>query len=107
MAFKIFYDDRCEYDSESEDDMPGRGVQVIVQDHPDIGAEMVCGADYYVLDKNGRWRGVDIFGLFDYLLDSGVVVFGRMITEDQYSKICKEAMDMKNGWRPKERKPKR
>lgn len=106
MAFKIFYDDRCEYDSESGDDMPGRGVQVIVQDHPGIGAEIITGADYYVCDADGCWRGVDIFGLFDFLLESGNVVFGRLIREAEYDAIVQKAMATKNGWKTRERRPK-
>jgi len=105
MAFKIFYNDHYEYDSESDDNMPGRGVQAIVQDHSEIGAEIITACDYYVRENDGRWRGVDIFGLFDFLLDSGIVVFGRTIDKDQYAAIVYKAMSAKNGWLPREVRP--
>ena len=85
---------------------PARGVQAIVQPHGDVGAEIVTGNDYYVLDDTGRWRAVDIFGLFDFLIESGLVLFGRTIDGDDYSMVVKEAReDMgKLGWLPRERK---
>ena len=78
-----------------------RGVQAVVQDHPEVGAEIVTRSDYYVLE-NGRVRGVDIFGLFDYLLDSGIVIFGRTISREEYAEIIRQASAAKEGWLPSE-----
>lgn len=63
-----------------------RGVQAIVQDHPQCGREIVTGGDYFIR-RDGRWYAVDINGLFDYLLDRPDVAFGRMISGDEYSKV--------------------
>jgi len=80
-----------------------RGVQVILQPHPEVVVELVTSSDYYVL-RDGRWWGVDIFGLFDFLLDSGLVLFGRTITRDEYAEVMRQAMAHKAGWLPRERR---
>jgi hypothetical protein len=102
--YKIYYGNGKIIDDNDEISF-ARDVQVIVQDHPDVGSEIVTGADYYVLD-NERWRGVDIFGLFDFLLDSKLVLFGRTLTNDEYREIYKIAAKDKDGWLPFERKVK-
>jgi hypothetical protein len=79
-----------------------RGVQAIVQDHPEVGVEIVTSCDYYVYE-DGRWRGVDIFGLFDYLLDSGLVLFGRTIKRKEYYQVMQQVQQDKAGWLPRER----
>lgn len=81
-----------------------RGVQVIIQDHPEVGVELVTGSDYYVL-RGERWHGVDIFGLFDFLLDSGIVLFGRTISRDEYADIFRQVAADKAGWLPQEVRP--
>lgn len=86
-----------------------RGVQVILQDHPDVGWFLQTGSDYYI-QRNGRWYGVDIFGLFDFLMDSGQVVFGRHITNTEYKAILNEALEdrelaRKGGLLKQERQP--
>jgi hypothetical protein len=98
---KIFYGDGSVLDYS-----PGvisRGVQAVVQDHPEVGVEIVTGHDYYILE-NGHWRGVDIFGLFDFLMDSGIVLFGRTVTSEEYYKIMQNVSVIKNGWLSKERR---
>jgi hypothetical protein len=80
-----------------------RGVQAIVQDDKDVGVELVTASDYYIFE-NGKWRGVDIFGLFDFLLDTNIVLFGRTIKKQEYEKVIHEAMKTKETWLPGERK---
>lgn len=79
-----------------------RGVQAILQDHPEVGWHIQNGQDYYVC-RCGRWMGVDLFGLFDYLLDTGLVVFGRTVASDAYKGILERALAdrtlaRKTGW---------
>jgi hypothetical protein len=98
--FQIFYSDG----PAPKNAIPtARGVQAIVQDNDDVGSELVASSDYYV-KINGRWKGVDIFGLFDFLLDSGVVLFGRIIQNKEYQKLVKEAIKTKETWLPGEKK---
>lgn len=106
MHWKIYYGDGSVYDSEEGSSPPARDVQVIVQDHPKVGKELVTGADYFIR-KNGRWMGVDLFGLWDYLLDLGLVLFGRMVTTEEYREVMRRAMADRDkaGWLPFERKP--
>lgn len=101
--WKVYYSNGTTMEGEGRGSPIGRGVQAIVQDHPEVGVEIVTSSDYYVW-KNGRWFGVDIFGLFDYLLDTNIVGMGTTIKREEYQKIMKEAMKEKAGWLPRERK---
>lgn len=80
-----------------------RGVQAIVQDHPQVGREIVTGGDYYIR-REGRWYPVDVNGLFDWLLDCPDVAFGRMISGEEYDKVMTNLNKDKHGWTAKERK---
>ena len=111
MKWKIYYGDGSTYTSEygTPQVAPSRDVQVIVQDHPRVGVELVSSADYYVWmvnDDYARWWGVDIFGLFDYLVEAGWkrVLFGRTLLQEEYNEIVKEASEDKSGWTTLERK---
>lgn len=89
------------------DDPPPRDVQVIVQEHPDVGWHTQSGYDYYVW-RDGRYVGVDLFGLYDWLLDSGGVLFGRTLTQREFSQVMARALDdlgkAKTGWTGDERR---
>lgn len=96
--YKIFYGDGEV--TEDEVRLPARDVQIILQDDKEVGIATISGADYYIL-KDGEWRGVDIFGLFDFLMDTGIVLFGRTMKREEYNKIVRMACeDKKNGWLP-------
>ncbi len=105
MTWRLYYGDGTTLDGEGPLPPGGdaRGVQAIVQDHEEVGGAIVTSSDYYVL-KGGQWRGVDIFGLFDFLLDSGTVVMGRTIRREEYQTIIREALKTKETWLPGERK---
>jgi len=96
MKARIYYGDGSVV--EDTGSPPARDVQVIVQPHPGVNVELVTGQDYYVRMSDGRWKGVDLFGLFDYLLDSGIVLFGRTITKAEYNAIYQQAKADKAGW---------
>ena len=102
--FKIFYgNDRTYPTSGKNENPPARDVQVILQDGEN-GPYFQSGADYYIW-KDNCWLGVDLFGLYDFLLDSGLVLFGRTITNEEYQKIYQRAKVEKSTWKPDERKP--
>jgi hypothetical protein len=120
MRWRIYYGDGSTYDGEGIPTFPStngdgassppsaRDVQVIMQDHDYVGKELATGADYYIFDdKMQKWRGVDLFGLFDFLLDSGIILFGRTISNEEYQKILNGAIKEKekNGWTVLEQKP--
>jgi len=108
VKYKLFYADGSVYTDEDgpPENAPARGVMVAVQADDTVGLELVKGSDYYVYRPDGGgWFGVDIFGLWDYLLDPGlkVVKFGRTINNKEYSDIIKQAMEDdylpdKSGW---------
>ena len=101
----VYYGDGTKY---SGDSPPARDVQVIVQEHPKVGWHTQAGYDYYIW-RDGRYVGVDLFGLYDILLDSGLVLFGRTITATEFNAIMKQAIedlgDAKSGWLSGEKKP--
>lgn len=109
MRWKVYYSDGTVYDSEESGVPKARDVQVIIQDHPSVGKELVTGADYYIRRDDGRWLPVDLFGLWDWLLDTGLVLFGRMVTSEEYRDVFSRAKleQEKSGWTPFERKPDR
>lgn len=80
-----------------------RGVMAIVQDHPQVGREIVTGGDYYI-KRDGQWFATDINGLFDWLLDCPDVAFGRMVSSEDYNRIMTEVNTDKQGWTARERK---
>ena len=101
--FKVFYGDGATYKAHEDSHPPARDVQVILQEGEN-GPYFQSGADYYVW-QGDRWLGVDIFGLFDYLLDSGLVLFGRTITNKEYQAIYQKAKVEKSTWGPTDRRP--
>jgi hypothetical protein len=96
-------------------EVPPRDVQVIIQTDRDHGWASQTGSDYYVWDNRGdgeRWWGVDIFGLFDYLLEPGPrkVLFGRTVTSERFGEIFRRAkadpgFERKTAFRRQERRP--
>ena len=107
MKWRIYYEDG-EFSSEEGGiaEAPARGVMVIVQDDEHVGWATQTGSDYYVW-RDGRWWGVDIFGLYDFLIELGLVKFGRTITSKEFNAIYQRALSEapKHGFKPKERKP--
>ena len=101
MNARIFYENGDEYEGDSP---PARGVQVILQQDSDRGPYFQSGSDYYV-KRDDSWVGVDIFGLFDYLIESGLVLFGRTITNAEYHAIYRKAKAAKSTWQTGELKP--
>lgn len=100
---RIFYGDGSVFDDENGNP-PARDVQVIIQADDVVGAYALSGHDYYVR-QGTEWVGVDIFGLFDYLLDSGLVLFGRTITNDEYRKLLARAEIERTAYKQGERRP--
>jgi hypothetical protein len=109
MAYRVYYNDGRMHRGENKP-VPARDVQIIVQEHPDIGWHTQCGYDYYIWrEEQGRWVGVDLFGLYDFLLDTGLVMFGRTVTQKEFDEVMRHAMDdlrgLKTGWLKSEKKP--
>lgn len=107
--WKIYYGDGKVLEGDGRPDISVvRDVQVIVQEHPDIGWHTQSGYDYYVWMDN-RFVGVDLFGLFDWLQEQGDVLFGRTMTTRKFNEVMKIALkdlgEKKTGWKRNERKP--
>jgi hypothetical protein len=109
VKWRIYYGDGSVLEGEGCPDVEVvRNVQIIVQEHPDIGWHTQSGHDYYVW-RDDRFVGVDLFGLYDWLMERGDVLFGRTISTDEYNATMKRALehlgDQKQTWARDERRP--
>ena len=50
-----------------------RGVQAIVQKHPDVGWYVESHGDFYLKQDNGTWQAADMNGLLRYLLQHSLI----------------------------------
>ena len=87
LKWRVYYSDLS---TSEEDKPPPRDVQAILQRNEN-GWHIRSGGDYYVLRGN-EWVEVDIFGLFDYLMDTGLVLFGRTVSNSQYSSVMAQTI---------------
>lgn len=106
--YRIYYGDGTTYDGE-EGPPTGdraRGVQAIAQDDPYVGVAVVTKSPVYVW-RDEEWVGLDWFDLWDFLLDSGIVIFGRTIRREEYHAIMQRVVHSfdKTGWLPDEIRP--
>jgi hypothetical protein len=108
----IYYGDGSTQSSEdcSPWEVPARNVQIIAQEDESVGQRFERSSDYYWWTEEG-WRGGDIFGLFDYLIEPGHkrVLFGRSINLSEYQAIVQRAqvtdlLPRKSAWHEWERK---
>lgn len=97
MSWKIFYDTGNTVSSEDTEPayVPPFGIQVIVQDDgPDGDKVMTAGDDFYYWDERyQRWFGVEITGLWDYLIHAGFLKMGRFIPAALYTEILEKAAE--------------
>lgn len=87
--FRVYYQDGVT--AEPPDAIPPIGVQAILQRNEEGEWHIRTGKDYYVW-RDGVWIEVDIFGLFDYLMQTGIVLFGRTISNTEFGEILARAM---------------
>jgi len=94
MRWAIYYGDGKRFSDEdgSSDDAPSENVQVIAQADETVGRKFVLHKDYYWYE-NGRWYGGDLFGMYDFLVRSKLVKFGRYISDEHYYAAMKRAAD--------------
>ena len=81
MKYRVYYSNGK---ISEEENPPARDVQAILQKNEEGEWIIRSGGDY--------WIEVDIFGLFDYLMDSGLVLFGRTLSNTEFSEIMKKAL---------------
>lgn len=116
VAWRIYYGDGTTF-SNAEGDPSGAprlNVQAIVQADVHNGWGIERTRDYYTWQEDQkRWRGVDIFGLFDYLFVTSkqpIVLAGRTIPDHEYNQIYQRAkadrdFARKSAFLPDERRP--
>lgn len=85
---KVYYSDGTHFEGPNP---PPRDVQAILQRNSEGEWIVRAGGDYYV-KREGEWVDVDIFGLFDFLLDTGLVLFGRTVTNTEFREVMRRAM---------------
>lgn len=84
---RYFYPDGVTYEG---DNPPAMDIQVIVQQDKDRGWIMTHGADFYIW-KDDRWWNCDLYGLFRFLMDTGLVLFGQTIPHSEFEVIYRQA----------------
>lgn len=114
MEWKIFYSASTYSDEDGPPELaPKRDVQTIAVANDVAGVRIERGTDFYIwVPERGGWRGVEQFGLYDYLIDPGfkIVLFGRVLSENDYGAVWKLAahdpdLPAKSAFLPDERKP--
>ena len=90
MRWKVYYSDGttyCDMDGPIED-APKRGVIIVASECDLMGRKYDRSTDYYCWFDYG-WRGVDIFGMYDYLTQPGykVVLFGRTVEDSVWREL--------------------
>ncbi len=74
---------------------PIRDAQIIVQPDEDFVWHTQSGYNHYVWrEEQHRFVGVDNEGLWDYLLDTGLVIFGRTVTQKDFDKAMTLALEI-------------
>lgn len=94
--WKIYYSDGSTFSDKDGDpfNAPGRGVQMIVHEHSEVGRHLLGREDNYWW-SGSRWFGGDLFGLYDYLQEPGPkkVIFGRVIDNESFKRITQAALN--------------
>lgn len=101
MSWTIYYDNGTTVtDTDMEPAyVPPFGIQAIVQhDSPEGDKVITAGDDFYYWDeRHQRWFGVELTGLWDYLIHAGFLKMGRFIPAHQYTAIIEKARAEING----------
>lgn len=115
MKWIIYYGDGSRYTNEDgvPELAPKRNVQAIAVADDKVGRRIERSNDFYVyVPDRGIWRGVEQFGLYDYMIDDGfkIVLFGRTLADKEYSDVWHRAthdteLPLKSAFTPDERKP--
>lgn len=94
--WRIYYGDGSTFSNleGTPEDAPCVNVMCAAYYDEDNRRRLAHSADYYFYE-GGRWYGVDLFGLWDYLSQPGLklVKFGRMIGDAQYRAVMSKAMN--------------
>jgi hypothetical protein len=99
MDWRIYYGDGTTYSQADGGlaDAPALDVQAIVVPDDEVGRVVLTRHDYYWFESAGRpgpgWWGGDLFGLFDFLMRSGLVKFGRSIPTAQFREVYRRAVE--------------
>ena len=94
--WRLYYGDGSVFSNEDGEpqDAPCTNVMCAAYYDEDNRRRLAHSADYYFY-KDGKWYGIDLFGLWDYLSLPGLktVKFGRLIGDLQYRAVMSKAMN--------------
>ena len=92
MEWKIWYGNGETFSSDDgpPEKAPAFDVQAIAQADKATGRIVLTRFDFYVRKEDG-WYGVDLFGMLDHFLDSGLLKAGRTIPTSEYNSIVQQA----------------
>ena len=99
IDWRVYYSDGSTFDSTqgAPHDATAVDVQAIVMRDPDpgsargVGRQILSGKDYYYFE-HGQWFSCDIFGLYDFLIRNGLVLFGRNVSDEKFEATYAKAL---------------
>ena len=116
--WKAYYADGTVISSKESapENLPGFGLQVIVQEDDRHGWEIVAGKTYFCFEDRGlgpKWWPADRGAVDEYLFTrpgKKIVKMGRFIEDDYFDEIHRQAMldpdfPKKTGYKAREKKP--
>lgn len=92
MWWRIYYEDGSVFTSQDGEagDAPRLGVQIVAQEHPAAGWEVVQGGDYFYYEPERRawWTG-DFCTAMDHLIRARrqCLLFGRMMPDRDFAQL--------------------
>lgn len=94
MDWKVHYGDGKTFSDEdgSPEQAPALNVQAIAERNKKVGRRIISGFHFYVR-REGRWEGVDWFGVVDHFITLGLLKAGRTVSDETFEQILINAQD--------------
>jgi len=89
---KFYYSDGRSFNSPESP----LGLVAILQEDEAGRWVITSGGDFYV-KRDGFWLEVDIFGLIDFCLETGLVLEGRMVSNSRFQEVMTQALEDRKG----------
>lgn len=86
--YRVYYSDGSTYEGPNP---PAWDVQAILQRNEEGQWVIRSGGDFYTF-RDGVWTEHDFIGLIDFLQDTGIVLFGRTVSNTKFADVMAQAM---------------
>ena len=94
LEWKIYYGDGSTFSSADGPPQaaPGYNVQCVAVRDEKVGRQVLHGGDFYIY-RDGVWYCCDQFGMFDQLIEMGVLKTGRALSRKEYEAVLTRATE--------------